>query len=100
MWLLAKFKFLRGGALDPFARIPERKEERRLIADYERLIDDLITRYEQVDPETALALARLPETIRGYGPVKERSIAQARAKQAELEAKLLRRTAEAPARAA
>ena len=100
MRLLAKFRFLRGGTLDPFARIPERQEERRLITDYERLVDDLIARYEQADPETALALARLPESIRGYGPVKERSITQARATQAELEAKLLRRKAEAPARAA
>ena len=100
MRLLAKFRFLRGSALDPFARIPERKEERRLIADYERLVDDLIARYEQVDPEAALALARLPESIRGYGPVKERAIAQARATQAELEGKLLRRTPEVPARAA
>ncbi len=100
MRLLAKFKFLRGGALDPFARIPERQEERSLIADYERLADDLIARYDQVSPEIALALARLPESIRGYGPVKERAIAQARATQAELEGKLLRRTPEAPARAA
>ncbi|MBZ0132854.1 MAG: indolepyruvate ferredoxin oxidoreductase family protein [Rhodocyclaceae bacterium] len=100
MRLLAKFKFLRGSAFDPFARIPERKEERRLIADYERLVDGLIARYELVDPEVALALTRLPESIRGYGPVKERSITQARATQAELEGKLLRRTAEAPARAA
>jgi indolepyruvate ferredoxin oxidoreductase len=100
MRLLAKFKFLRGSAFDPFARIPERKEERRLIAAYEHLVDGLIARYELVDPEVALALTRLPESIRGYGPVKERSITQARATQAELEGKLLRRTAEAPARAA
>ncbi len=100
MRLLAKFKFLRGSAFDPFARIPERQEERRLIADYERLVDDLLARYELIDPEIALALARLPESIRGYGPVKERAIAQARATQAELEGKLLRRTTEAPARAA
>ena len=64
------------------------------------LVDDLIARYELVDPEVALALARLPESIRGYGPVKERAIAQARATQAELEGKLLRRTPEASVRAA
>ena len=100
MRLLAKFRFLRGSAFDPFARIPERREERRLIADYERLVGDLLARYEQADPEIALALARLPESIRGYGPVKERAITQARATQAELEGKLLRRTPEAPAKAA
>ena len=32
----------------------------------------------------AVALARLPETIRGYGPVKERSVAAAKAKRGEL----------------
>jgi indolepyruvate ferredoxin oxidoreductase len=33
---------------------------------------------------TALALLSLPEDIRGYGPVKEKSVAQARAKRTEL----------------
>jgi len=31
-----------------------------------------------------VALASIPEMIRGYGPVKQRSIVQARAKQKEL----------------
>ena len=33
--LLAKFKFLRGTAFDPFGRTLERRTERKLIADYE-----------------------------------------------------------------
>ena len=38
--------------------------------------------YDQLDPgklDAAVALACIPESIRGYGPVKERSIVQARA---------------------
>ncbi|MDH5173138.1 MAG: indolepyruvate ferredoxin oxidoreductase family protein, partial [Gammaproteobacteria bacterium] len=40
--LLAKGKFLRGTVFDPFARLPERREERELIADYRKLVDELI----------------------------------------------------------
>ena len=32
----------------------------------------------------AIALASVPESIRGYGPIKHRSMVQARAKQMEL----------------
>ena len=37
---------------------------------------------------TAVALASVPDGIRGYGPVKERSVVLARAKRAELLAAL------------
>src|SRR5262249_29662720 len=42
--LLAKGKRLRGTAWDPFGYTKERKLERQMISDYERLLDELIER--------------------------------------------------------
>jgi indolepyruvate ferredoxin oxidoreductase len=87
MKLLARFKFLRGTAFNPFGRSAERVQERELIADYEGMLAHILDTLDAPDAarlDAAIALARLPETIRGYGPVKERSVAQARARQKEL----------------
>jgi indolepyruvate ferredoxin oxidoreductase len=76
MALLAKFKRLRGTALDPFGYSGERREERRLIAEYEETLAEIV---ERLGPETlhaAVDLASLPEHIRGFGPVKARHLAQ------------------------
>src|SRR5262249_9481311 len=69
--LLAKLKFLRGTALDPFGRTGERREERKLIAEYETLVAGLIAQLSPANHAAAVALACLPETIRGFGHVKD-----------------------------
>ena len=84
MQLLAKFKFLRGTALDPFGRNAERVQERELIAEYEATVETILSGLTAHNREAAIALARLPETMRGYGPVKERAVAAAKAKREEL----------------
>jgi indolepyruvate ferredoxin oxidoreductase len=84
MKLLAKFKFLRGTALNPFGRSAERVQERELIAEYEATVATILSGLAAHNHDAAIALARLPETIRGYGPVKERSVAVAKAKRGEL----------------
>jgi len=84
MTLLARFRFLRGTVLNPFGPIAERRQERELIADYERTVTHILDRLDHSRLDTAVALASIPEMIRGYGPVKERSILQARATQKEL----------------
>ena len=84
MKLLARFKFLRGTAFNPFGWIEERRQERQLIADYERMLAHILSSLDRDRLATAVALASIPEMIRGYGPVKQRSIVQARAKQKEL----------------
>ena len=86
--LLAKLKHLRGTRLDPFGWRPERRLERRLISDYERLLDDIAEHLSPETFDTALELAGLPLAIRGYGHVKEASAARARAREAELRAAL------------
>ena len=75
---LAKLKFLRGTVLDPFGYSSERKTERALISEYEELIETLIARFEEFSPDQRQTIVRLPETVKGYGPVKEKNIARFR----------------------
>jgi indolepyruvate ferredoxin oxidoreductase len=82
--VLAKMKFLRGTALDVFGYTEERKMERRLIADYARMINDILPRLNAANYSAATALAAIPEDIRGYGHVKEEHLLKAKAKEAEL----------------
>ena len=99
MKLLARLKFLRGTALNPFGRIPERIKERELIAEYEATVAHILDRLDAGNRDAAIALARWPEGVRGYGPVKERSVAAAAAKRGELRAALDREAASAKAAA-
>jgi indolepyruvate ferredoxin oxidoreductase len=73
--VLAKFKGLRGTALDPFGYTAERKMERRLVRDYESLIAEILPSLSQKNQRTAVELASLPEHIRGFGHVKDRNVA-------------------------
>ena len=82
--LLAAGRTLRGTAFDPFGYTRERRRERRLASDYETLMSDIFAGLSLDNHATALAIAALPETIRGFGHVKERNRVAATAKQAEL----------------
>ena len=82
--LLAKLKFLRGTALDPFGYTAERRTERALVRDYETLLDELIARLSTDNHHLAVGLAAIPEKIRGFGPVKMRHLAAAKADEAAL----------------
>ncbi len=82
--LLAKFKFLRGTALDIFGKTEERRMERRLITEYETLLDVLMAGLNAANHPLAVELASLPEQIRGYGHIKEANVARAKTREAEL----------------
>jgi indolepyruvate ferredoxin oxidoreductase len=84
MALLARARRLRGTAFDPFGRSAERRVERRLIADYRALIEELLEGLSLDNHKVAVELARLPEQIRGYGHVKQRHLQSAAQRQAEL----------------
>jgi indolepyruvate ferredoxin oxidoreductase len=86
--LLAKLKFLRGTAIDPFGYTTERKRERALIAEYEALIGELVDKLSPENHALAVEVAELPEHIRGYGHIKDASIARAKKREAELLAML------------
>jgi len=82
--VLAKFKVLRGTPFDIFGYSSERKTERALIKDYEKLLSDILDRLMPENHATAVALASMPERIRGFGHVKQRHLAAARAEEAAL----------------
>jgi indolepyruvate ferredoxin oxidoreductase len=68
--LLARGKRLRGTKLDPFSYTRERRMERRLIDDYEALLDLILADLDSDRLELADELAALPHAVRGFGPIK------------------------------
>jgi len=82
--LLAKFKFLRGTAFDPFGYSPERRTERQLIDDYEAMLADITGALTPDNHAVAVALASIPEKIRGFGYVKQRHLTAAKAEEVTL----------------
>jgi indolepyruvate ferredoxin oxidoreductase len=87
MRLLASLKFLRGTALDPFGRTEERRLERSLIGEYEMTVEKLLAGLRADNLPMAAEIARLPEAIRGFGPIKRKNADAAREKQAGLMAR-------------
>jgi indolepyruvate ferredoxin oxidoreductase len=82
--VLARLKFLRGTAFDPFGYAVERRTERQLVRDYETLLDELIARLAPDNHHLAVGLAAVPEKIRGFGHIKLRHIKAAKADEAAL----------------
>ena len=84
--LLARLKFLRGTALrSRSAGAKSAAAERKLVADYEAMLDEVF--YEDFTGENhhlAVGLAAIPEKIRGFGHVKLRHLAAAKADEAVL----------------
>jgi indolepyruvate ferredoxin oxidoreductase len=81
---LARLKFLRGTALDPFGRTAERRMERQLVADYFATIEGLLPDLDTGRLALAAQIASIPEHIRGYGHVKDAHLHKAKAREAEL----------------
>ncbi len=71
--VIAKFKGLRGTALDVFGKTEERKMERQLVSDYEKMVQQLASSLNTKNHAAAMKLAALPEQLRGFGHVKEKS---------------------------
>ena len=81
---LAGFKRLRGTAFDLFGRSEERKMERRLIGEYMQTIEDVLATLDTNNHALAVQIASVPETMRGFGHVKEKNVAAAKAREASL----------------
>ena len=62
----------------------ERVRARRLIAEYERMVEELLGALDRDDWAHAVAAASVAETIRGFGPVRMESAAEANARLARL----------------
>jgi indolepyruvate ferredoxin oxidoreductase len=82
--VLAKFKFLRGTPFDIFGYSEERRTERKLIADYEALLGEIMGKLTPENHHIAVGLANIPEKIRGFGHVKARHLVAAKADEAAL----------------
>jgi indolepyruvate ferredoxin oxidoreductase len=73
--LLARLKWLRHTPFDPFGHTEERKTERQLMRDYESMVEHCVSTLSADNYADAVALASLPERIRGFGHVKADKIA-------------------------
>ncbi len=82
--MLAKFKGLRGTPFDPFGRTRERQTERALIGEYRKTIDQVLAGLQPANRGLAVEIAEVALSIRGFGHVKERNLAQAKAREAAL----------------
>jgi indolepyruvate ferredoxin oxidoreductase len=82
--VLAKMRKYRGTALDVFGRTAERKSERTLLADYEKVVDEIVAKLSPRNHATAVELASVPEHIRGYGHVKDAHVKTAKMREAAL----------------
>ena len=86
--LLAKMRVLRGTAFDIFGHSADRRLERDLIAGYEKDVVHILSVLSPLTLETAIEILSLPDRIRGYGPVKEKAVKDAKARYAQLAADL------------
>ena len=86
--VLAKLRRLRGTHFDIFGRSEERRLERRLISEYEMLVEEILARLSPANHAVASEIAALPLEIRGFGHIKEASLAQVTKREAELLARL------------
>jgi indolepyruvate ferredoxin oxidoreductase len=90
---LAALRGLRRSSLDIFGYFPERRMERRLLAEYESDLDLVARSLAPGKIEAAAALASIPALIRGYGYVRQASAQNAAAERE----RLLKRFAAEPA---
>jgi len=82
--LLATLKSLRGTPFDIFGHTGERKRERALIKDYEKLTNKLLNTLNHDNHALAVEIAELATQVRGYGHIKEESIRCYKERLAEL----------------
>jgi indolepyruvate ferredoxin oxidoreductase len=86
--LLAKMRGLRGTVFDIFGYSADRRLERDMIAGYEKDVAHILSVLSPATLGTAIEILALPDRIRGYGPVKERAVQEAKARYAQLAADL------------
>jgi indolepyruvate ferredoxin oxidoreductase len=83
--VLRPMKRLRGTPLDVFGWDPDRRQERAVIAEYERLIDEVgAAGPADADYDTFVRIAESAQSVKGYGPIKEAAVAAWRAQVAGL----------------
>ncbi len=84
---------LRGTWADPFGYAKVRRVERELIREYEGVIAEACELLSTENHETAVAIAALPDAVRGYEEIKLRNVVMYRAQLAALRKRMGRRSA-------
>ena len=87
--ILAKMRGLRGTPFDIFGQTVDRKLERDLITGYEKDVATVLGLLSPLTLDTAVEILSLPDRIRGYGPVKEKAVQDAKTRYAQLAADLV-----------
>src|SRR5712672_1338287 len=82
--LLAQMRWLRGTAFDIFGHSADRRLERDLVAGYEKDVATVLGLLSPLTLDTAIEILSLPDRIRGYGPVKEKAVRDAKTRYAQL----------------
>jgi len=82
--VLRRMKRLRGTPFDPFGFDRDRRLERALIKEFEQLVTSSVAAATPATYDDLVTLAASALTIKGYGPIKERSVAAWRARVSEL----------------
>jgi indolepyruvate ferredoxin oxidoreductase len=92
MWpvfgVMAKWRGLRGTALDPFGRTVERRMERELSADYETTMQRAFVMLNNVTVDDVVRLAEVFFRVRGYGHVKLANLAAVKRSEREIAVRL------------
>jgi indolepyruvate ferredoxin oxidoreductase len=88
--ILAVLKGLRGTPFDIFGMTRERRAERALIREYDALLTEVLAGLTYENHAIAVALASLPDEIRGYGHIKMKNLTAAKAQEAQLLAQFRR----------
>jgi indolepyruvate ferredoxin oxidoreductase len=86
--VLRAMRGLRGTALDPFGRAEVRRVERALPGEYRAMIETALERLDASTHDAAVAIAELPDQVRGYEEVKLDSVRRYREQAKELLSKL------------
>ncbi|HSE35456.1 MAG TPA: indolepyruvate ferredoxin oxidoreductase family protein [Candidatus Paceibacterota bacterium] len=84
MRLLARLKGLRGTRFDPFGYSHDRKLEREIIAHYEEKLAVVLRGLTAENLPAAIALVSIDADVRGFGHVKEASLAHMREREERL----------------
>ncbi|MBS0363559.1 MAG: indolepyruvate ferredoxin oxidoreductase family protein, partial [Proteobacteria bacterium] len=88
MPLLARFKPVRGRWCDPFGRTAERRAEREVRDQFFEVLGEVVAHAETAEPDVLLELAKLPQSLRGYGHVKAASLEAYRRRLTDLRRRL------------
>jgi indolepyruvate ferredoxin oxidoreductase len=82
-------RWLRASPLDPFGRSEVRRLERRLPPEYRTMMESALDHLDDDSVPAVVALAELPDLVRGYESVKLANVEHYRARAEELKAELV-----------